>query len=120
MINRIVGANLEPESFDLVLCIGVLAHVDSPATVIAEIERIAKPGASVILEFTDSFHSWSVPVVVYQRLLASVQESDRARDFSGFGFTVKTDAVAVVALGMWKPRVWCGFPSSVGRTTTLR
>ena len=50
----------------------------------------------------------------------SVQESDRARDFSGVGFTANTGAVAVVAVGMWKPRVWCGLPSSVGRTTTLR
>jgi ubiquinone/menaquinone biosynthesis C-methylase UbiE len=64
-----IGSNLSAQSFDLILCLGVLAHVDSPAAVIAEIARLAKPGASVILEFTDSFHFWGIPVVVYQKLL---------------------------------------------------
>jgi 2-polyprenyl-3-methyl-5-hydroxy-6-metoxy-1,4-benzoquinol methylase len=74
LINRnFVAANLEPESFDLVLCIGVLAHVDSPAEVISEIARIAKPGACVILQFTDIFHFWGLPVVVYKTLLKLVR-----------------------------------------------
>jgi 2-polyprenyl-3-methyl-5-hydroxy-6-metoxy-1,4-benzoquinol methylase len=64
-----IGSNLSPQSFDLILCVGVLAHVDSPATVIAEIARLAKPGATVILEFTDSFHFWGLPVVLYQKVL---------------------------------------------------
>jgi 2-polyprenyl-3-methyl-5-hydroxy-6-metoxy-1,4-benzoquinol methylase len=67
--DNFLGAKLEPQSFDLILCVGVLAHVDSPATVIAEVVRLAKPGASVILEFTDSFHFWGVPIVVYQNIL---------------------------------------------------
>ena len=62
-------ADFEPHSFDLICCIGVLAHVDSPAEVIAKVSRLAKPGASVIIEFTDSFHFWGVPVVLYQKLL---------------------------------------------------
>jgi 2-polyprenyl-3-methyl-5-hydroxy-6-metoxy-1,4-benzoquinol methylase len=61
--------NLEPKSFDLIFCIGVLAHVDSPAAVIEKVSKLAKPGAWVILEFTDSFHFWGVPVVLYQNLL---------------------------------------------------
>ncbi|HEY5213712.1 MAG TPA: class I SAM-dependent methyltransferase [Acidobacteriaceae bacterium] len=65
-----MGANFEPQSFDLILCIGVLAHVDSPAAVIERVARLAKPGAWVILEFTDSFHLWGVPVVLYQKSLA--------------------------------------------------
>ncbi|MGC2476466.1 MAG: methyltransferase domain-containing protein [Candidatus Sulfotelmatobacter sp.] len=64
-----IGSNLTPRSFDLILCLGVLAHVDSPAAVIAEIARLAKPGASIVLELTDSYHFWGVPVVVYQKLL---------------------------------------------------
>jgi len=43
----------------------------------------------------------------------SVQESDRARDFSEVGFTPEKCAVAVVAVGMSQSSVWCGFPSSV-------
>jgi ubiquinone/menaquinone biosynthesis C-methylase UbiE len=64
-----LGSNLPSQSFDLILCVGVLAHVDSPADVIAEVTRLAKPGATIILEFTDSFHFWGVPVVIYQKLL---------------------------------------------------
>jgi len=64
-----ITANLESESFDLIFCIGVLAHVDSPADVIEKVSRLAKPGAWIILEFTDSFHFWGVPVVFYQNLL---------------------------------------------------
>ena len=64
-----IGSNLRSKSFDLILCLGVLAHVDSPAAVIAEIARLAKPGASIVLELTDSYHFWGVPVVVYQKLL---------------------------------------------------
>jgi len=61
--------NFEPGSFDLICCIGVLAHVASPAEVVARIRQLAKPGALVILEFTDSFHFWGIPVVLYQKLL---------------------------------------------------
>jgi 2-polyprenyl-3-methyl-5-hydroxy-6-metoxy-1,4-benzoquinol methylase len=68
-----IEARLEPRSFDLILCVGVLAHVDSPAAVIAEVVRLAKPGASVILEFTDSFHLWGMPIVLYQKLLKFVR-----------------------------------------------
>jgi len=68
-----LGSLLQPRSFDLILCVGILAHVDSPSAIIAEIARIARPGATVILEFTDSFHFWSIPTVVYQNLLGLVR-----------------------------------------------
>jgi 2-polyprenyl-3-methyl-5-hydroxy-6-metoxy-1,4-benzoquinol methylase len=64
-----LSASLEPQSFDLIFCIGVLAHVDSPAAVIAKVVQLAKPGALVILEFTDSYHFWGIPVVLYQKAL---------------------------------------------------
>lgn len=64
-----LGSNLPAQSFDLILCVGVLAHVDSPAAVIAEISRLAKPGATILLEVTDSYHFWGWPVVAYQKLL---------------------------------------------------
>jgi len=62
-------APLEPQSYDLVVCIGVLAHVESPADVIAKIARVLKPGGSVILEFTDSYHFAGRAIVFYHRLL---------------------------------------------------
>jgi len=66
-------ADLKPESFDLILCIGVLAHVDSVSKVIAKVSQLARPGASIVLEFTDSFHFWGVHVVLYQNLLKLVR-----------------------------------------------
>jgi ubiquinone/menaquinone biosynthesis C-methylase UbiE len=68
-----LDANLESRSFDLILCIGVLAHVDSPRAVIAEIDRIAKPGACVIVEFTDSSHLWGMPDLLYQKVMRVVR-----------------------------------------------
>ena len=66
-------SRLETESFDLILCIGVLAHVGSPVAVVSEIARIAKPGACIILEFTDSSHFWGVPGILYQKMLDLVR-----------------------------------------------
>lgn len=62
-------AELEPKSFDLILCIGVLAHVDSAASAINRLAELAKPGSWIVLEFTDSFHFWGWPIVLYQKLL---------------------------------------------------
>jgi ubiquinone/menaquinone biosynthesis C-methylase UbiE len=62
-------ADLQPASFDLVLCIGVLAHVDSVQAAIAKVSQLVKPGGWVVLEFTDSFHFWGLQVVIYQKLL---------------------------------------------------
>ena len=39
-------ASFEPGTYDLVLCLGVLAHVDSPADVIAKVARILKPAGA--------------------------------------------------------------------------
>lgn len=64
-----MAVDLAPRSFDLVCCIGVLAHVDSPGEVIAKVSGLVKPGGMVILEFTDSYHFWGIPVVIYQKLL---------------------------------------------------
>jgi len=74
VVNRsFMDTGFPSASFDLILCIGVLAHVDSPAALISEIMRIAKPGGTVILEFTDSFHFWSFPVLLYQQALKLVR-----------------------------------------------
>jgi len=73
-----LNSNLEPESFDLILCLGVLAHVDSPAAIVAEIARVAKRRSCVILEFTDLSHFWGLPDIAYQKILRLVRPSTYA------------------------------------------
>jgi ubiquinone/menaquinone biosynthesis C-methylase UbiE len=49
-------AELRLQSYDLILCLGVLAHVDSPADVIARIASLLKPDGSVIVQNSDAQH----------------------------------------------------------------
>ena len=57
MINEdFMSAELELQSYDLILCLGVLAHVDSPEDVIARIASLLKPHGSVIVQNSNSHH----------------------------------------------------------------
>jgi 2-polyprenyl-3-methyl-5-hydroxy-6-metoxy-1,4-benzoquinol methylase len=49
-----LSAALEPGSYDLIVCIGVLAHVTNPELVISKLVSLLRPGALLILECTDS------------------------------------------------------------------
>jgi ubiquinone/menaquinone biosynthesis C-methylase UbiE len=46
----------EKNFFDLVICVGVLAHVVSPEHLIGKIASVLKPGGTLILECTNGFH----------------------------------------------------------------
>lgn len=45
-----------PHGYDLILCIGLLAHVISPAAIIEKIGSLVAPGGYVIAESTDKAH----------------------------------------------------------------
>lgn len=51
-------ANVEfaPQSFDVILCIGLLVHVVSPDELIAKIAGLLKPDGKLILECSDAAH----------------------------------------------------------------
>ena len=49
-------AKFAPHSFDLILCIGVMAHVASPADCIQKMVSLLKPDGSLILECSDATH----------------------------------------------------------------
>lgn len=51
-----MSAPFPPYSYDLITCIGVLAHVDSPSEVIAKVASLLRPGGILILECTDAAH----------------------------------------------------------------
>lgn len=44
------------QKFDLVIAIGVLAHVKSPDAFLQKVESLVAPGGNIVLEFTDAFH----------------------------------------------------------------
>jgi len=47
-------ADLKPDSYDLIVCLGLLAHVDSPLDFLGKIGTVLKPGGALVLEFSDA------------------------------------------------------------------
>ena len=65
-----MDAQLAPRSFDLILCVGVLAYVENAdlREFIERIKSLLKPGGSLIIECTDCAHFVSHLVVAYSGL----------------------------------------------------
>jgi ubiquinone/menaquinone biosynthesis C-methylase UbiE len=59
----------DSESYDVIICIGVLAHVLAPCDVISKIATLLRPGGILVLEFTDSTHLLRRLLSWYQALL---------------------------------------------------
>jgi predicted TPR repeat methyltransferase len=51
-----IAASFDAEPYDLVVAVGVMAHVDSPDEFLAKIQSLLRPGGNLIVEFTDSRH----------------------------------------------------------------
>lgn len=49
-------AEFDPASFDLIITVGVMAHVASPDAFLGKIRDLLRPNGWLILEFTDAFH----------------------------------------------------------------
>lgn len=49
-------AEFGSEKFDLIIAVGVMAHVDSPDEFLRKIRGLLPSGGAVILEFTDAYH----------------------------------------------------------------
>lgn len=58
-------AALKSNAYDLILCMGVLAHVDSPAGVVDKMITLLKPGGRIIVQNTDSRHFVSSLFALY-------------------------------------------------------
>jgi ubiquinone/menaquinone biosynthesis C-methylase UbiE len=50
------NVNFAPQSFDVILCIGLLVHVVSPSDLIAKMAGLLKPDGKIILECSDAAH----------------------------------------------------------------
>lgn len=57
--NDFMGADLESASYDLIICLGVLAYVDDLELFLRKLDSLLKPGGSVIIEWTDGHHPMS-------------------------------------------------------------
>jgi 2-polyprenyl-3-methyl-5-hydroxy-6-metoxy-1,4-benzoquinol methylase len=64
-----MSAPLEDHAYDLILCLGVLAHVDSPPATLERISHLLKPEGTLMLEFTDGLHPLGQATVLYHALL---------------------------------------------------
>jgi 2-polyprenyl-3-methyl-5-hydroxy-6-metoxy-1,4-benzoquinol methylase len=53
---NVIEAPLTPQSFDLIVCVGVLAHVDSPEALISRICELLTPGGTIVVECSDAQH----------------------------------------------------------------
>jgi 2-polyprenyl-3-methyl-5-hydroxy-6-metoxy-1,4-benzoquinol methylase len=51
-----LSATLTPGGYDLIICLGVLAHVEEPGPVIEKLALLMKPDGLLILECTDAAH----------------------------------------------------------------
>jgi 2-polyprenyl-3-methyl-5-hydroxy-6-metoxy-1,4-benzoquinol methylase len=60
-------------SYDLILCLGVLAHVDSPSTLVAKMAELLTLDGSIIVETTDSGHFLSHLLRTYDRIFDLVK-----------------------------------------------
>lgn len=69
--------------YDLILCIGVLAHVSSPQATVAKIGSLLSPGGCVIAESTDAHHLVTRLIRAYGRVRDFVRPAEyHARDIS--------------------------------------
>jgi SAM-dependent methyltransferase len=66
----VLGADLPPAAYDVVICLGVFAYFSNPAPLIEKLHTILRPGGTLIVECSDSAHFLSSLVRVYDRLRA--------------------------------------------------
>jgi 2-polyprenyl-3-methyl-5-hydroxy-6-metoxy-1,4-benzoquinol methylase len=64
-----LAANLPLHSFDVIICLGFLAHVNSPKSVIQKIAQLLRPNGVVIMQSTDSSGFPSRVGIFYRRIL---------------------------------------------------
>jgi 2-polyprenyl-3-methyl-5-hydroxy-6-metoxy-1,4-benzoquinol methylase len=88
---------LKFQPFDLIICLGVLAHVESPRATIDKIHSLLMPGGTVIVECTDARHPLTRLGAVYASVGAAfaassyslnlVSPADVVQMFESRGFT---------------------------------
>jgi ubiquinone/menaquinone biosynthesis C-methylase UbiE len=102
-------APLALHAYDLILCLGVLAHVESPAATVTRIASLLRPGGMLILEFSDSSHPIGLLNIIYHKLRGGLSHSDYSlnrlsrRDVTDMIKTNHLRLVSAYRYGMWLP-----------------
>ena len=63
--NDFFALNLQPSSYDLIICLGLLAHVNSPEQLLQKLSGVLKPGGMLIIQNTNSTHFYSHLIRTY-------------------------------------------------------
>lgn len=109
----LTAAPLEAHSYDLIICLGVLAHVPSPAATVEQLATLLRPDGTLILEFTDAHHPIGRLNVFYHKLRNRVKGKGYKIDLNllshrdVFGMLDKSHlrTVSTFRYGMWFPLV---------------
>jgi 2-polyprenyl-3-methyl-5-hydroxy-6-metoxy-1,4-benzoquinol methylase len=68
----LLNVSLEHGTYDVVVCMGVLAHVASPQKTIQRAADLLKPGGTLVLECTDSSHFLRRLTSIQGRIMAKI------------------------------------------------
>jgi 2-polyprenyl-3-methyl-5-hydroxy-6-metoxy-1,4-benzoquinol methylase len=70
LVGDVKTLDLQRHGYDLILCIGVLAHVDSVESFLKRVVDLLAPEGALILELTDSYHAAGKAIVLYHKLIS--------------------------------------------------
>jgi SAM-dependent methyltransferase len=104
---------LADRSFDTILCIEVLEHVANPAGLLAEIHRVARPGAQLLLTVPWSARRHHIPNDFYRYsrealagLLAEAGFADISIGERGNDVGVIANKLLVLSIRLLRPSRW--------------
>ena len=64
-----MSTQFESRSYDLIICIGVLAYIDRVTPFLEKLSSLLKPGGKLIIEWTDGYHFVKRLFSPYHRLM---------------------------------------------------
>jgi 2-polyprenyl-3-methyl-5-hydroxy-6-metoxy-1,4-benzoquinol methylase len=70
-----MSARLEPGAYDLIICVVVMAYVESPADFLQKLASLLKPEGQLILEWTDGSHFINRSLVPYNGLMGLLRRA---------------------------------------------
>jgi ubiquinone/menaquinone biosynthesis C-methylase UbiE len=68
-----MSAKLEPNSYDLIICLGVMAYVEEVPRFLEKVATLLTPRGELILEWTDSRRLVGRAVTLYHRIVSPVR-----------------------------------------------